>query len=147
MTNDAHPECRELAYADIAVGTTASFSTKITPELVAEFARWSGDQNPLHVDQSYAEHTPLKKPIAHGMIVGGLFSRLIGMQLPGKYSLYLSQTLRFHEPTAIGTELIIRGEITGKTDAYQTVTVRLTAEDAVSKKMLVSGEAMVKLLR
>jgi acyl dehydratase len=80
------------------------------------------------------------------MLVGSFFSRFVGMHLPGKYSLYLSQTLRFHAPISIGTAVTIRGVISQKTDAAQTITVQLTAEDA-SGKMLTSGEALVRLLK
>jgi len=133
-------------YEEIAVGDAAAFEVVVDGALVAKFAAVSGDENPLHVDASYAATTPFGKPIAHGMLVEALFSRLIGMHLPGRYALYLSQTLRFHEPIPLGTTVRIRGEVTHKTDAHQTLAVRTTAEDAVSGKVLVSGEAMVAVL-
>ncbi len=137
---------KETTYDEIAVGDHASFTVVVTEELVDAFAKMSGDVNPLHMDEAYARTTPFGQRIAHGMIAGSLFSRLVGMYLPGRFAVYLSQTLRFHQPIAIGTELEIRGEVTHKTDAAKTITVRTTAEDAQQKRLLVSGDAMIKLL-
>src|SRR5258708_6151584 len=140
-------EAKEIAYDAIAVGDDASFTITVSPDLVNNFAELSGDMNPLHMDDTYAEGTPFGHRIAHGAIIEALFSRLIGMHLPGKYSLYLSQTLRFHEPVPIDTEIVIRGEVKHKTDAHKTVSIRTTAEDVRTKQLLVSGDAMVQLLK
>jgi len=137
----------ERTYDSIKIGDAALFTIQITGELVEKFSEVSGDVNPIHMDEEYASHTPLGERIAHGMIVGALFSRLIGMHLPGKYSLYLSQTLRFHNPIPLGTEITIRGEVTHKTDAVKTIGIRATAEYSSSKKILVSGEALAQVLK
>ena len=139
--------CRQLSYRDIALHEHASFNAIIDEKMVEKFADFSKDFNPLHTDKKYALGTEFHGCMAHGMIVGALFSRLIGMYLPEKYSLYLSQTLSFHNPIALGSEVIISGEVIHKTDAHQSIEVSTTAVDAKTKKILVSGEAMVKLLR
>jgi acyl dehydratase len=141
--NKTHGEGR---YADIAVGDRASFAVAITPELVRRFAEISGDMNPLHMDEQYAQGTSFGQRVAHGMLVGSFFSRLVGMHLPGKYSLYLSQSMHFHAPVLIGAEIAVSGEVIHKSDAVRTVTVHMMAEDVHSKNLLVSGDAMVKLL-
>jgi 3-hydroxybutyryl-CoA dehydratase len=134
-------------YNDIAVGDRAAFSVVVTKELIAAFADVSGDSNPLHMDDGYAGGTPFGKRIAHGMLVGSFFSQLVGMHLPGLYSVYLSQTLRFRVPVPIGTVLTVRGEVTHKTDSSKTVTIHMVAEDADSPTIFVDGEAMVQLLK
>ena len=139
--------CRELSYQDVALHDHASFSAIIDEKMVGEFADFSGDLNPLHTNEGYALGTEFHGRVAHGMIVGALFSKLIGMYLPGKYSLYLSQTLRFHNPIMIGLEIIVGGEVVHKTDAHRTVEIHTSAVDTKTKKLLVSGKAIVKLLR
>ncbi len=42
---------------------------RLTEEHVRRFADASGDQNPLHVDESFARRTPYGRPIAHGALV------------------------------------------------------------------------------
>ncbi|HUC01317.1 MAG TPA: MaoC family dehydratase [Candidatus Paceibacterota bacterium] len=137
----------EKTYEVITAGESASFTVKITPELIHEFAEVSGDRNPLHVDDSYARATSFGQRVSHGMIVGALFSRLIGMYLPGKYSVYLSQTLNFHKPVFVGAEVVIKGEVIHKTDSARSIVIRTIAEDARSGEMMVDGEAMVRLLK
>ena len=141
MTSDI----ASLTYADISLGDKASFSVVVDEKLVEEFGKLSGDTNPLHVDEAYARKTRFGARIAHGMIVGCLFSRFVGMHLPGKYSLYLSQTLSFRNPIFLGTAVVVRGEVTHKSDASKTLTIRLAATDASSKKIFVEGEAMVQV--
>ena len=136
----------EKTYRDIAVGERASFTVTVSNRMVDEFATLSGDHNPLHVDESYARETPFKGRVVHGMLIGAFFSRLVGMHLPGKYALYLSQTLAFHEPLAPGTKISIEGEVTHKTDAAKVLTIRTAARDT-SGKILVSGEALVRMLK
>ena len=140
-------DCRVVRYEDIVLHDRASFTAIIDKATIDGFAAFSGDCNPLHTDEGYAESTPFRGRVAHGMIIPGLFSRLIGMYLPGKYSLYLSQTLQFHVPITPGTEVLIGREVVHKTDAYRTVGIRTSAIEIKTKKLLVSGEAMVKLLQ
>jgi acyl dehydratase len=136
----------EPSYAQLTVGDSESFLVTVTPELVSDFAKLSGDTNPLHVDPIYAATTSFEKPIAHGMLVGALFSRLIGIHLPGKHALYLSQTLKFLSPIIIGNQISIHGKIIQKTDAHRTLTILTTATDTATRKLLVSGEALVQVI-
>src|SRR6185295_7235732 len=85
------PNAADLQFEDISVGQSAQFEMLVTEEMVGQFAQLSGDQNPLHVDHQYAAGTSFGAPIAHGMLLASFFSRLVGMHLPGKRALYLSQ--------------------------------------------------------
>jgi phosphate acetyltransferase/phosphate butyryltransferase len=136
----------DTTFDDISVGDHAEFTVLITPELVEQFSLFSGDLNPLHMDETFAATTPLHARVAHGMIVGALFSRLLGMHLPGKGCLYLSQTMQFRNPIFLGTNIAISGEITHKSAAVRTLTVRTLAQDTATKEVLVTGEAVVKIL-
>ena len=146
MPNNA-PAPAAKTYEEVSLGDEASFRVTVDQDMVRAFAALSGDMNPLHLDAGYAAGTPFKEPIAHGMIVGALFSRLVGMHLPGRHALYLSQTLQFREPVRIGADIIIRGVVSHKTDAHRAITLRTTAEDGASGKALVTGEAIVRMLR
>ncbi len=140
-------ECKQFLYAELAVGQTAEFDFVITDKLVVEFASLSGDQSPVHTDPAYAAQTEFGKPIAHGMIAGMLFSRLVGMELPGKYCVYLSQSFRFHHPMFPGQTILVRGTLTQKSDAFRTVTIAIKIFDKHSGELLVDGEALVRVLK
>jgi hypothetical protein len=68
------------------------------------------------------------------------------MYLPGKYSLYLKQTLEFVKPIWPGTQVIVNGVITNKIVALNVVEVHMTLLDIMTGEELVRGIALVKLL-
>jgi hypothetical protein len=65
-------EAKDLTFEDIKVEDSASFERVFTEEDVKNFAELSGDKNPLHTDESYAETTQFKHKLVHGMLVGSL---------------------------------------------------------------------------
>lgn len=147
MRNSQKKKIREVTFNSLKEGDSESFEVVITDKLIASFAKFSGDHNPLHCDSSYAAQTESGRIVAHGMIIGALFSRLIGAYLPGKYSLYLSQNLEFRKPIFAGMNIIIEGKITQKVEGLKIVKINTMAYSAASRKILVSGEALVKLLK
>jgi len=87
---------------EITLGMTASLTNTITDEDVRKFALISGDTNPVHLDESYAENSRYKKRIAHGLMSSSYFSALFGTELPGEGCVYASQSLSFKRPVYIG---------------------------------------------
>ena len=92
-------------------GDRAELKVDITDKLVRDFSEWSGDKNPLHVDAEYAQTTRFHRRVAHGMSFGSLFSRLIGMNIPGPGALWTSQSFKFLKPVFIGDELLLSVEV------------------------------------
>jgi len=127
---------------DIELGFKEKFKIVVTEEMVNEFARLSGDHNPLHMDYDYASTTKFKKRVCHGMLLASFFSRLVGMHLPGKNSLYFSQSLRFISPCFIGDEVSVEGEVLDKSEATKIITLKTTIVNK-SGKCLVDGQAKV----
>ena len=87
---------------DLTTGMSASFGKTVSEADIVMFAGVSGDTNPVHLDQTFAEKTPFKTRIAHGMLSAGFISTVIGTKLPGPGAIYMSQTLRFKAPVKIG---------------------------------------------
>lgn len=139
------PNPAEKKFADINAGDTAQFECTISSEMVSDFAKLSGDYNPLHMSEEYAATTPFKHRIAHGMIAGALFSRLVGMHLPGLYCLYLSQTIHFKNPVYLNSEVLVTGKVITKSDAAQTLTITLTATNKKTGMIAAVGEALVQV--
>ncbi len=82
----------------LQAGDRAEFTKAVTAHDVLLFAGVSGDHNPVHLDEAYAQTTMFKTRIAHGMLVGSLFSTVLGTQLPGEGTIYLGQELKFLRP-------------------------------------------------
>ena len=132
----------ELSYDDIFIGQQDSFIIKITESMVEKFSNLSGDLNPLHMDNEFAESSSFNKRIVHGMLLASFFSQLIGMKLPGKNALYFSQTLNFRSPCYIDDEIEVIGEVTEKSDSTQIITVSTSIFDK-SKTCLIDGIAKI----
>ena len=90
---------------DFQVGQRASFTKTFTDEDVRRFVEITGDANPLHVDDAFAEETQFGRRILHGMLSASILSTMVGMHLPGTGAVYRSQTLRFLRPVYVGDTL------------------------------------------
>ena len=101
---------QSLSIKELFVGQKAEKEFLVTEETGVAFAEVSQDKNPLHLDAEYAEKTRFGKKIAHGMLMGGYISSMIGMELPGEGSIYMKQELTFLRPVYYGDR--IRVEIT-----------------------------------
>ena len=94
-----------LTIDKIKVGDFAENKKAFTEADVLEFARISGDFNSAHIDVDYAKTTKFKKRIVHGLLTAGLISSLLGMELPGKGTLYLEQNLQFLAPVYFNEQI------------------------------------------
>ena len=98
----------------LQAGDRAEFTKTVTAHDVLLFAGVSGDHNPVHLDETYAQSTMFKTRIAHGMLVGSLFSTVLGTQLPGEGTIYLGQDLKFLRPVYLDdviTAVVIVSEV------------------------------------
>ena len=137
-------KAKDLSLSDIKEGETYQFTKKITGNDVLEFANLTGDFNPLHVDKEFGEKSQFKRNIVHGMLVGSMFSTLIGMYCPGMKSLYLSQTLNFKIPIFYDDTVTVKGTVTAKNDAIRIITLK--TEIIKEGKICINGEAKIKIL-
>jgi 3-hydroxybutyryl-CoA dehydratase len=96
---------------ELKVGDSAQISKTITETDINDFAKVTGDFNPVHLDQVYAEKTVFKGRIAHGLLSVGLLSNVLGNILPGHGTIYLSQEVRFLAPVRIGDTITARVEV------------------------------------
>jgi len=96
---------------ELSVGQTASFTKTISETDVYMFAGITGDFNPAHINETYAQNTAFKTRIAHGMLSAGLISNVLGNQLPGPGTIYMQQQLNFRAPVTIGDTITATVEI------------------------------------
>ena len=85
----------EYSFDEIELGMQKSFKVDISKNMLDVFGRDTGDYNPLHMSEEYASSTSFKKRVCSGMFLASFFSRLVGMYLPGKHALHISQSLTF----------------------------------------------------
>ena len=140
----------EYTISTINICMKESFSKRITKEMEDSFRVISGDENPLHQDDLFAQETGLGKFKSHvtfGMLTASLYSTMAGMYLPGKYSLIHSvEELSFKKPVYMGDTLTVVGEVTDFDPDLKLirlkVSIRNQEEELVSK-----GKMKILLLR
>jgi phosphotransacetylase/acyl dehydratase len=85
-------------FDEIEIGESASFARTITRRDIELYAAVTGDANPTHLDEAFAQAANLKGVVAHGMLTAGLISNLLGNRLPGAGTVYVAQELEFAAP-------------------------------------------------
>src|ERR1044071_8585666 len=90
------------------VGDSAEITKKIEQADIEAFADVTGDRNPVHLDETFAQSTRFGRRIAHGMLSASLISSVLANKLPGEGSVYLGQTLKFVAPVFPGDEVTAR---------------------------------------
>ncbi len=127
---------------EINVGDAAEFAKTVTETDVYLFAGVTGDLNPAHINEAYAKETFFKGRIAHGMLSAGFISAVLGMQLPGAGTIYLSQSIEFKAPVRIGDTVTARVEVKEKIREKNRLKFRTTCMNQ-DGTLLVDGEAVV----
>lgn len=125
------------------VGATVSRTHTFSAEEVARFADLVGDHNPIHLDAQFAATTVFGRPIAHGMLVASLLSALLGEDLPGRGSIYLSQSLRFETPVFVGDTVTATVEVIAVRAEKRIITLHTTCTRSDGIRAI-SGEAVIK---
>ncbi|MDA0782128.1 MAG: bifunctional enoyl-CoA hydratase/phosphate acetyltransferase [Rickettsiales bacterium] len=129
-------------FDEIEIGDTASIEHTLTRKDIDLFAIMSGDVNPAHVDEEYAQSDMFHKIIAHGMWSGSFISTVLGTQLPGPGTIYLNQTFQFLKPVAIGDTITARVIVKSKKKTKNIVTLDCLCVNQNGKEVI-KGEAVV----
>lgn len=113
------------AYEDIKIGDRASASRTITEADINAFAELSGDYNPIHVDEEFAQRTRWRGRIAHGMLVAGLVTQTLS-ELGGEGAVHVGQEVSFRAPVRIGDTVTVTSAVTGKTEEKRRLLIAST---------------------
>ncbi len=124
------------------VGDTASLSKSISMDEIGQFAKVSGDVNPVHVDDEFAKKTRFGGRIAHGMWTASLISAVLGTKLPGPGTIYLNQTLEFKAPVQPGETITATVKVLKVREDKRIVTLETYCENEKGQRIL-EGEAVV----
>lgn len=130
----------------INIGDEAEICHTITETDVDTFARLTGDNNPLHMDENFAAGTNFQKRVVHGMLTASFISTLIGTKLPGEGALWFEQQTRFISPVRIGEKIRVWAKVKHKSMS-QRVVVLETLIFGDDGRQVVAGEAKVKILK
>ncbi|MEM9633636.1 MAG: phosphate acetyltransferase [Pseudomonadota bacterium] len=110
-------------------GQSAEISRTYSPQDMQDFALLSGN----------SENVPSTVP---GPLVGGLFSYLLGVELPGRGTNYLKQSLEFLAPAPVGQELTASVTVTRLRPEKHLVDLETVCEAADGTRIC-QGRALV----
>lgn len=127
---------------ELEVGTASDLTKTYDEWDVYTFAALTGDLNPAHVDQAFAERTVFRGKIAHGMLTASLISAVLGTKLPGPGSIYLSQDLHFLRPVRIGDTVTARVEVVELVREKNLARLKTTCTNQNGERLL-EGTALV----
>ena len=128
-----------LPIEKIEIGMEVSYSQTIMDADIKAFSGISGDKNPVHMSDEYAEKSRFKKRIAHGLMSASYFSALFGTKIPGEGCVYVSQSLQFKRPvylddTVTATVVVKAVDLKKRRVFFRTMC-------KVKNKIVIDGEA------
>jgi 3-hydroxybutyryl-CoA dehydratase len=120
---------------------TVSIQNTVSEQDVIDFARVSGDHNPLHMDEEYAKTTQFGGRIAHGALSASYISAVLGNDLPGPGAVFLELNLKFVRPVRIGDTVTSTAEVIEMIERGNRV--KLAVKGEVNGKSVMRGEALI----
>ncbi|MGH9570214.1 MAG: MaoC/PaaZ C-terminal domain-containing protein, partial [Candidatus Angelobacter sp.] len=119
-----------------------SFAVELTPAMMQNFLALSDDTNPLHLDREFATESGFREVVAYGMLTSALYSRLVGVYLPGRFCLLHGIQVDFSNPAYVGDQLRVRGEIAYLNEAFRRIEIKAsiqTDSQVISKAKIKVG--------
>ncbi len=121
---------------ELRLGDSAEFSKTVSESDIYLYAGITGDFNPAHINEAYAQKTFFKTRIAHGMLIAGFISAVGGNMLPGPGAIYVRQELDFLAPVHIGDTITARVEVTEIVTDKNRIKLRTTCVNQDGKQVL-----------
>jgi acyl dehydratase len=125
---------------NLIVGQKATRSLTLTTEHVKTYAALTGDCNPLHFDPEFTSKTRFKNLVVQGGLTTGLLHALVGMDMPGPGTVFLSQDWKFTAPVFIGDTITATAEVLSVHATKPVSQLKVTVTRASGETVL-DGEA------
>jgi 3-hydroxybutyryl-CoA dehydratase len=97
---------------EFKVGDKRTFKRTFTAEETHLMGELTGDHNPFHFDSEFVKQTKFKKPIVHGLLIGGMICHFGGDIFPGPGYLAEKMDFKFLKPVFFDEEITAVGTVT-----------------------------------
>ena len=128
---------------DLAQGKEFSFEKKISSNDVDMFARLTGDNSPLHMEDTFARKRGFKSRVIHGGLLVGCISQLVGVYFPGENSVIQTLNIKFSHPAYIGDVLKIHSIIDQISESMGTIILKLAITNQNTGQVLLKSKVQV----
>lgn len=116
----------------------------INRKLLVDYANASGDQNPIHQDETFAKSVGLPDVIAHGMLTMGLAGKYLS-DISGSQNV-IEFSAKFIKPVVVPADvdvsLIISGKVTDVVDGVAKIELLAMCDEI---KVLGVAKGLIKL--
>ena len=116
-----------LKFDNLYVNFSVSQTITISSKLILNFARITGDYNPIHFDNKISRSTFFRGPIAHGFSYVIFFSKLVGNKLCKDPILWVDQNFSFKKKVRIGDKLTLICKITKLNKKHRIINIECSA--------------------
>lgn len=120
----------------------------ITREQLGDYARASGDFNPLHLDDHYASTTQFGGIIAHGMLTLAFISEMMASTFGPVWLESGTLRVRFKGAARPGEQVEAWGQVTKEeaSPSHRLVTCSVGVRNSHTGQELISGTTTVKVV-
>jgi 3-hydroxybutyryl-CoA dehydratase len=108
---------------DIQVGLTEHFEVVVEQHTLDQFILISNDDNPIHLDANAAVARGFKGRVVHGLLTGAFYSTLVGVHLPGEYSVLQTISIKFRHPVYVNERLVVQGTVTHISESVNVIEI------------------------
>jgi acyl dehydratase len=120
-------------------------SFRVTDQVYKGFIQISGDHNPLHTDEAFAQSKGFRGRVMHGNILNCFVSFFIGECLPVKNVIIHAQSIKYSLPVYLNDEVEFVAEIEGFYESVQTYEFKFYFKNADGKKVA-KGDVQIGLI-
>lgn len=111
-------------FDNFEIGLSVSFTSHITNEKMQQFFNICGDDNPLHMEDSYARQKGFDSRVVYGMLTSAMYSTLVGVYLPGEKCILKSVKILFQNPVYVNDILTVSGIVKEKDERFQQAVIK-----------------------
>lgn len=137
-------EGKKLCWEDLSKGMTVRHNFVIDEEAMKAFIRLSGDNSCIHRSIQFAQQNGFKGRVVYGAMQVAHLSYLVGMLLPGDFSLATDWHISFHSPLYINESALLEAEVVHLSEAMRIAKLKFTIH--VGERLIASGAAQSKVL-
>lgn len=125
----------------LKVGDEFRHKFSYTQEDVNDYARVSGDTNPLHIDEAAGKASMFGRCIMHGYLGASVFTKIFGSLFYADGHVYLGQSLKWLRPMFVDTTYEAVITVKEIFPEKNRVTYDCAVYDATTNDQTIAGEA------
>jgi 3-hydroxybutyryl-CoA dehydratase len=118
---------------------------RVTEDVYTSFQICSGDMNPLHTNEAFAQNKGFKERVMYGNILNAFVSFFVGECLPTNEVIIHSQDIAFKQPVYLKDELHFEAEIEGIYESVNTIEFKFKFSNQYNK-VVAKGHLQIGLI-